>query len=589
MAVHSLRVSTFGQHRSGRGIDMKDFILPLGIDRFEKIRTSGFYYIDKTEFIEELLRTQFEVNLITRPRRFGKTLTMSMLADFFDIRKDSRKLFEGLKIMQNKELCGRWMNQYPVLFITLKDVEDLTFADAYGQLEFVFSSLCVEHGYLLDSDKVDETDRSLFEDIKNQRAKKTTVKSALLILTRMMQAHYGKPVILLIDEYDVPLAKANEHGHYTQMLNTVRGVLSTALKTNRHLQFAVITGCLRIAKESIFTGTNHFVASSILTGDYADIFGFTADEVNQLLETFHLTKRTEDMKRWYDGYRIGDSDIYCPWDVLNYVKDLRRNADAIPKSYWKDTSHNDIIRSFIGQENFDVTEKLERLLAGGYVKVRLCDDLTYDLLHSSEENFWSILFLTGYLTMMKQDELPPDDMVGVGETALRIPNEEVKFIFADTVLEWFRDHMKETNRRPLMDALWDGEEEKASSILTDLLFQTISYHNYKEDYYQAFLAGIFVGLGLATESDKEHGNGRPDIVVKDNKNRRVMIIEAKISKSREQMERDSMEAVDQISTRQYIRDFLDGYRSVVCYGAAFYKKECLIRKTKEGYAYAEDF
>lgn len=557
---------------------MNHRMLPLGIDRFEKLRADGFYYIDKTGFIEDLLSTRFEVNLITRPRRFGKTLTMSMLADFFDIRKDSRELFKGLKITENQALCDRWMNQYPVLFFTLKDVEDLTFAGAYEQLEFMVSGLCIEHNYLATSDCVDETDKKLFESLKNQCGKKSSVKNSLLILTRMMQAHYNKPVILLIDEYDVPLAKAYEHRHYKQMLAMIKGVLSAALKSNKFLQFAVVTGCLRIAKESIFTGTNHFVTNSILTDEYADVFGFSVREVEQLLTDFDVTDHAGEMKSWYDGYRIGKEEIYCPWDVLNYVKDLRRDPGAVPQSYWKDTSHNDIIRSFIGQENFNVTDKLEVLLAGGYLKVRLSDNLTYDLVHSSEENFWSILYLTGYLTVMRPEEIGTGDRLEAGETALRIPNEEVKAIFADTIIEWFKDSMKETNRKPLMDALWGGEENKASAILTDYLFQTISYHNYKEDFYHAFLAGIFVGLGLATESDKEHGNGRPDVVVKDNKNRRVIIIEVKISDSKEQMESDCAEAVDQIATQNYVRDFLEGYKTIVCFGASFYKKECLIRR-----------
>lgn len=557
---------------------MSRIMLPLGIDSFEELRSEGYYYIDKTGFIEELLSERFKVNLITRPRRFGKTLTMSMLADFFDIRKDSRKLFEGLKIADNKELCDKWMNQYPVLFITLKDVEDLIFADAYEQLAFTISDLCVEHGYLLESDKVDEQDKKIFRELKSASATKSAVRNSLFMLTRMMQAHYGKPVILLIDEYDVPLAKAYEHGHYRQMLNSIRGVLSKSLKTNRYLQFAVVTGCLKIAKESIFTGTNHFVSNSILGKRYKNGFGFTVDEVEKLLADTGLDSHAYDMKRWYDGYRISDVEIYCPWDVLNYVCDLQIDQAAKPGSYWKDTSHNDIIRSFIGQENFNVTERFETLLSGGYIKVKLSDDLTYDLVHSSEENFWSILFLTGYLTILQDNELLQDDALEAGETALRIPNEEVKTIFADTVVEWFKDNMKEMNRKPLMAALWDGEENKATAMLTDLLFQTISYHNYREDYYHAFLTGIFVGLGYATEIDKEHGNGRPDVVVKDSKNRRVLIIEVKISDSQVQMERDCVEAVNQIATRQYVRDYLTGYRTIVCYGVAFFKKECLVKR-----------
>ena len=561
---------------------MKGNRMPLGIDRFDKLRTGDYYYIDKTVFIEELLNDSFEVNLITRPRRFGKTLTMSMLAEFLDIRKNSKKIFEGLKISDNTELCKKWMNQYPVIFITLKDVEDITFSEAYGQLEFVISSFCIEHSYLSTSERVDETDRVLFGQLKNQTAPKKVMKNSLLILTRMMCAHFGKPVILLIDEYDVPLAKANEHGHYKQMLNCIRGFLSTAVKSNPYLRFAVITGCLRIAKESIFTGTNNFVNHSIIGSRYHDTFGFTESEVNQLLTDQGCLNHAMELKQWYDGYRIGGSEIYCPWDVLNYFSDLSISPDIHPASYWKGTSHNDIIRSFIGQEHFDVTEKMETLLAGGYVKVQVCDDLTYDLVHSSEENFWSLLFLTGYLTSMEMDELPCNDSLDIGELALRIPNEEVKIIFSETIAEWFKDNMKEVNRKPLMSALWDGEEEKAATMLTDLLFQTISYHNYKEDYYHAFLTGIFVGLGYATESDKEHGNGRPDIVVKDSKNRRVLILEAKISESRKKMEKDCAAAVNQIQTKQYVRDFLEGYHTIICYGISFFKKECQIRRIELG-------
>lgn len=365
---------------------MNKIMLPIGIDSFEELRSEGYYYIDKTDFIEELLSERFKVNLITRPRRFGKTLTMSMLADFFDIRKDSKKIFEGLAIAKNKQLCEVWMNQYPVLFLTLKDVEGLTFVDAYEQLAATISDICIEHDYLRMSDKIGESDRSIFVELQNKTAPKAAVMNSLFILTRMLEAHYGKSVILLIDEYDVPLAKANEHGHYKQMLNCIRGVLSKALKTNRYLKFTVVTGCLRIAKESIFTGTNHFVSHTIISGMYMDKFGFTPDEVKKLLSDFELRNCADNMKRWYNGYRIGKAEIYCPWDVLNYVNDLRHDAEALPKSYWKDTSHNDIIRSFIGQENFDVTDQFETLLRGNYIKIKLSDDLTYDLIHSSEEN-----------------------------------------------------------------------------------------------------------------------------------------------------------------------------------------------------------
>lgn len=555
-------------------------ILPLGVDSFEELRNDGYFYIDKTRFIEMLLRDRFKVNLLTRPRRFGKTLTMSMLADFFDIRKDSRAIFDGLYISGCTELCREWMNQWPVLFLTLKDVEDLNFSDAYEQLAFVISSLCMEHDYLLKSEAVKEADKQQLSLLIEQRATKATLKNSLLILTRMMRAHYGKAVILLIDEYDVPLAKAYEHGHYEQMLNSIRGILSTTLKTNRSLQFAVITGCLRIAKESIFTGTNHFISNSIAVDAYADIFGFTKEEVDRLLMDAGLEIHAENIRKWYDGYRIGSCEIYCPWDVLNYVKDLKKNPDALPGSYWKDTSHNDIIRSFIGQPKFNVTEKFEILLSGGYVKVKICDDLTYDLIHSSEENFWSILYLTGYLTGIRPGEAEQTEELDPGEACLKIPNEEIRTIFAETVVEWFKDSMEMTNRQALMSALWDGEEEKVSSMMTDLLFKTISYHNYKEDYYHAFLAGIFVGLGYATESDKEYGEGRPDMVVKDQKNRRVMILEAKRSKTREALQQDCRMAMDQMRIKKYADEFLDGYQTVMCYGIAFYKKQCMVKRVE---------
>lgn len=552
-------------------------MLPLGVDRFEELRSSDYYYIDKTKFIEELLSEQFEVNLITRPRRFGKTLGMSMLADFFDMRKDRSASFEGLEVTKNKPLCETWMNQWPVLFVSLKDIEDLDFDGAYAQLADTISDLCIEHAYLLESDRVDPADKKRFLGLKSTDAPAVTVRNSLFLLTRMMHAYYGKKVILLIDEYDVPLAKANEHGYYVKMLNCIRGMLSKALKTNPFLKFAVVTGCLRIVKESIFTGTNHFVANSISGDRYTDIFGFTEREVARLLADYDLTEYAADARYWYDGYRFGPSEIYCPWDILNYVSALRLNPQAKPGSYWKDTSHNDIIRSFIGQTQYAVNDKFEVLLSGGYIQVKICDDLTYDLLHSSEENFWSILYLTGYLTTVAL-ELVDQEELSAGETCLRIPNEEVRTIFSETVVQWFRDSMMASDRGPLLDALWSGDAERVTAIISDLLFQTISYYNYREDFYHAFLTGLFVGIGYPTESDKEHGEGRPDIIVKDKLKRRVIIIEAKHSKNNEDMDRDCERAVSQIALQKYAQDFLEGYQTRICYGVAFYKKQCLVKR-----------
>lgn len=557
---------------------MKNKILPLGIDSFKKIRTEDYYYIDKTVLITELLtRDRSEVNLITRPRRFGKTLAMNMLAQFFDIREDSSEIFNGLIVFQNKELCGKWMNQWPVLFITFKNIDNLIYEQACEQIAIMMSDLCMEHSYLMTSDKVDVDDKAEFAALKSKNATNGAVCNGLFLLTRMMKAYYGKQVILLIDEYDVPLAKAYEYGYYNQMLNQIRTILNKALESNPYLKFSVVTGCLRIAKESIFTGTNYFVYNTISSDAYTDAFGFTKSDVGRLLADMGLESHADDMKRWYDGYQICSSEIYCPWDVLNYVRDLKNNPNSRPKSYWKNTSHNDIIRSFIAQEGFDVTKQLENLLAGGWVKVHLCDDLTYDLVHSSEENFWNILYMTGYLTGVKPEEISDEEELGLDEVFLRIPNEEIKMIFTETIVVWFKDRMKLSDRGPLLDALWSVKEELASSMLSDLLFQTISYHNYREDYYHAFLAGIFVGLGYAVESDKEHGEGRPDMVIIDRRNRRAMIIEVKRSKYIKNLEQDCDLAVSQLIGQKYAEDFLEGFKKTIGYGIAFYKKQCRLK------------
>ena len=550
---------------------MSKIMIPVGIENFEMIRTNNFYYIDKTSFIVELVQDAFSVNLITRPRRFGKTLMMRMAESFFDIRKDNRTLFEGLEVTKYQNICDGWMNQWPTLFVSFKDVAaENGFEDAYSMLAGIISDVCKEHIYLLDSQLIDENDKDTFIELKSQSASKTDIKRSLLLLMRMMHAYYGKQVILLIDEYDVPLSKANDYGYYTQMLDVIRSMMGVALKTNDYLKFSVITGCLRIAKESIFTGTNLFVMNSIYDGSYMDSFGFTEEEVKKLLADTGLTGQLPQMKRWYDGYHFGKSEIYCPWDVVNHVAALQKNPDKKPGNYWRDTSHNNIIRAFIGNEKLYVNEKLEALLSGGSVKSQIRDNLTYGFENATEDDFWSILYLTGYLTMDGYDD---DSDIA----SLKIPNEEVRMIFADTVVEWFKDTMRAMNQTPLMEALWNGRADEASVMISRILRNTISYHNYKEDYYHAFLAGIFTGVGYPVESDKEHGEGRPDIVVKDIDNQRVIIIETKRSVDKEHMEDECVHAVNQIQLQRYMEEYLEDYETVVCYGAAFYRKSCLIK------------
>lgn len=556
---------------------MTNINLPYGIDDFELVRTSGCYYIDKTGWMEELLSETFSVNLITRPRRFGKTLTMSMLAEFLDIRKDGKGIFEGLRVSENKAFCEKWMNQWPVLFLTLKDVEGNRFEDAYDMLQYTISSLCIEHAYLGNSDRVDSTDQDCFALLKGRKGRMPDVRGALFSLTRMMRDHYGKKVILLIDEYDVPLAKASDNGYYAEMLNVIKTFLGMAWKSNPSLQFAVVTGCLRIAKESIFTGANNFISSSISDVQYQDYFGFTEPEVERLLSDAGFSGALPEVKQWYDGYRFGEQEIYCPWDVINYVRALKKKADAVPQNYWLDTSHNHIIRRFIDLPGMDVTGKFEILLSGGVIQERIYEDLTYDIANSSEENLWSILYLTGYLTQVLPKDVPEGIKREAGKTVLRIPNEEVKSEFENTVKAWFEERIASRDRRDFFQAWWNGDDETLTREVSDILFDTISYFNYKEDYYQGFVSGLFSGAGYEVKSDLEQGRGRADIVVKERRHRRAIVIEAKWPGKESSLEAECREALAQIKKKQYARNLqIEGYRTILCYGAAFLGKECRI-------------
>ena len=554
---------------------MQKINISVGVSDFEKIRRDGYYYIDKSGLIRGLLESSAEVTLLTRPRRFGKTLGMSMLANFFDITKDSRSLFEGLEIAGYPEICRQWMNQYPVLFLSFKDVDGSSFENALGLLKFTLSQFCDTHAYLADGERITDVQRAIFERLKMQTASLVDIQSSLFIIMRMMQAYYGKQVILLLDEYDVPIAKASSKGYYAEMLEVIKTMLSTSLKDNASLRFAVVTGCLKIAKESIFTGTNNFVSDTITSSRFNEYFGFTQREVDKILQDANACEHAAQIKEWYDGYHFGDYDIYCPWDVMNFIRDLQFDAKAQPASYWKNTSDNAIIRSFIDYAGSSITAKMETLLSGGYITERIEENLTYDYLHSSEENLWSILYLTGYLTKL-QDE---DVMAGIpkDKTALIIPNAEIKEIFQTTVKKWFEDQARTWNRKALFDAVWSGNSEKLTSEMNRLLRLTISYHDYKEDYYHAFLAGIFTGAGYEVQSNKEHGEGRSDVVVSDSKNGSVAVFEAKYSKTLKQLEEDCSAAVKQIEDRMYAKEFEENGDEVFCYGIAFFKKRCLIK------------
>lgn len=554
---------------------MRTINIPVGISDFEKIRGNGFYYIDKSGLIAEILETNAEVTLITRPRRFGKTLGMSMLENFFDIRKNSRKLFEGLEIAKHQTLCDEWMNQYPTIFVSFRQVDGLDFTGAYDMLTWVISELYKKHLYLLEGDQIDESDKEIARQLIRGNASLKDTKGSLLLLTRLLQQYYGKPVILLIDEYDVPVAKANNNGYYKEMLDVMKGLMQ-ALKDNQALRFAIITGCLKIAKESIFTGTNNFVSDTITNSRLNEYFGFVQREVDQLLQDADLMERADSMKEWYDGYHFGDFDVYCPWDVMNYLLELQHNPKAKPISYWKNTSDNAIIRSFIDYAGSNITKKLETLMAGGCVVQRVDENLTYDYLHSSEDNLWSMLYLTGYLTRAREDDYK--DEIPEGMVALMIPNAEIREIFETTVIKWFDDSAKKWNRNVLFDAVWNGDSDGITKEMNALLRRTISYHDYREDFYHAFLAGIFTGAGYMVDSNKEHREGRSDVVVYDSINGRVAIFEAKYTKVLDNLENACDMALQQIDDRLYAKEYEDDYDQILCYGISFFKKRCMVKK-----------
>ena len=474
---------------------MKNINVPVGISNFEKIRQDGYYYVDKTGLIKDMLKNKIpEVTLITRPRRFGKTLAMSMLASFFDIRRDSKKLFQGLNISKEQQLCNDWMNQYPTLFLSFKDVDGTIFENALGLLQFTIAELCKKHTYLIESDVVDQDDKETFRKLKSMGSNLPELQGSIIMLMNMMKAYYNKPVILLIDEYDVPIAKASSNGYYKEMLEVMN--------------------------------------------------------------------------------RFGEFDVYCPWDVMNYLWDLTNNQNAKPVSYWKNTSDNAIIRSFIDYSGAAIKKKLEILISGGSIRQQIEENLTYDYLHSSEENLWSILYLTGYLTNASEQDTD-------GTIELKIPNKEIKEIFETTVKKWFEDNAKTIDRKELFDAVWTGNADILTKEIGTLLRMTISYHDYKEDFYHAFLAGIFAGAGYVVESNKEHGEGRSDIVIYDDYEGKVAIFEAKKSQNPEDMILDCEKAIKQINEKMYANEFEDAYDEILCYGISFFKKRCLVKKNRK--------
>ena len=567
--------------RTGMWIKMAKKIA-VGSEDFIALRKTDSYYVDKTEMLLDLIEANNSVSLFTRPRRFGKTLTMSMLESFFSIfkKEDALEAFSGLKIMSYSSFCQEWMNQYPTLFVSLKDVDSLSFKNAYERLKTVIADVCKKLSFLERSEKINTYDLTLFKKLQNQTSTEADLQNSLKTIMRMMYAVFHKPVILLIDEYDVPLAKAYSNGYYNEMLEMIRGFMSSSLKTNEYLKFAVVTGCLRIPKESIFTGVNNFSSYSVLDNRFSKYFGFTHDEVEKILAYYHLQDKVELIKNWYDGYIFGNSKVYCPWDVVNYLSALLYDKTSKPRNYWENTSGNDAIKAFFDLGSVDVSDKFETLLNGGTIFENVTNALSYEKVYESEQNLWSILLMTGYITTVQQNGVINNpDAENENQLELRIPNKEISGIFQSAVVDHFKQSIDKAKLNSLMNALWNGDEKAASGFLSDMLWSTISYMDYHEDYYHAFLTGLFVGRGgYSVRSNKERGLGRPDVDLRDKRNRRAIIIETKKSKRKQDMEQDCLDAIRQIQEKEYAKH-LDGYNQIFCYGISFYQKSALVKKS----------
>lgn len=563
---------------------MNELKLPVGIDGFEKIRRNGFYYIDKTELIEQLFLNWGEVNLFTRPRRFGKTLNMSMLKCFFEIGTDS-SLFDGLYISEKQTLCEQHLGKYPVIFLSLKGVEGLNFSEAKRRCIQLIRREAERFYYLKDSEKLLDLDKKKYHqllDMKDQPEDVDIVISSIKTLSDLLYKHYGKKTVILIDEYDVPLDKAFQHGYYKEMIYFTRGLLGEALKTNDSLNFAVLTGCLRVSKESIFTGLNNFKILSITDTRFDEQFGFTDTEVRKLLSDYHLEDRFAEVKEWYDGYRFGKADVYCPWDVVNFVDRVKDDPEARPEAYWINTSGNDLVKRFIDKANKTTKNEIERLINGEAIEKELRLDLTYEEIDQSIENLWSVLFTTGYLTQTGRTEK--------GAYRLIIPNREVREVFRLQINEWFKKSIFTNTER--LTAFWkafeegdtEGIEQYLNRVLSNSIsvFDTKARKEEKESSYHNLLVGILTGnADWLVKSNVEVGDGFADIIVETDNPDAGIVAELKYTKNFDEMRIACRKAMNQIRDRRYQEYLLnDDRRDIRLYGIAFCKKRCCVISEK---------
>ena len=552
--------------------------LPVGIENFEEIRRNQYYYIDKTKLIEQLFDSLGKVSLFTRPRRFGKTLNMSMLKSFFEIGTDT-SLFDGLYISENKELCEQHQGQYPVIFLSLKDVEGLSFSEAKRRCIQLIKREAERFYDLKNSERLLDIDKKNYcrlLDMTVQEEDSDIVSSSMKMLSALLYKHYGKKTVILIDEYDVPLDKAFQHGYYKEMVHFIRGLLGEALKTNDSLSFAVLTGCLRVSKESIFTGLNNFKILSITDTRFDEQFGFTDTEVRKLLLDYHLEDRFEEVKEWYDGYRFGNADVYCPWDVINFVDRAKDDKEAKPEAYWINTSGNDLVKRFIDKANKTTKNEIERLINGEAIEKELRLDLTYEEVDQSIENLWSVLFTTGYLTQSGRNE--------DGAYRLIIPNREVREVFRLQINEWFKKSIFSNTER--LTAFWkafeegdtEGVEQYLNRVLSNSIsvFDTKARKEEKESSYHNLLVGILTGnADWLVKSNVEAGEGFADIIVETDDPDAGIVAELKYTKNFDDMKMTCQKAIDQIRDRRYQEYLLnDDRKDIRLYGITFCKKRC---------------
>lgn len=562
--------------------------LPVGIDDFRKLRESHFYYVDKTRLIEQLLLNWSEVTLFTRPRRFGKTLNMSMLKSFFDIGTD-KALFDGLYISGNKELCDEYMGKYPVIFLSLKGVEGLTYEEAFEAFVRIMGKEVNRVSFLADSDKLTQIEREQYKGLtimKNGRLAfdKEKLISSLQLLSQLLYKHYGKKAVILIDEYDVPLDKAFQNGYYNEMVSLIRGLFGQALKTNEFLQFAVLTGCLRISKESIFTGLNNFKVMSITDSRFDEQFGFTDEEVRKLLSDYGMDSHFDEVKEWYDGYHFGRADVYCPWDVINHADHLRDDSDAKPQTYWINSSGNSLVRRLINRADSSTKDEIERLIAGEAVEKVIRQDLTYDEIENSIDNIWSVLFTTGYLTKIGEVKLPDSESYAY---MLVIPNKEVREVFVLQIQEWFKAVVANDNdaMKLLSKAILDKDEEILARQLNIVMGRMISIldtkapDDMKENFYHGLLLGLLRGSNpdWLIKSNRESGDGFSDILIKPENPDLGIVIEVKYAKEFKGLDAACDAAMAQIKQKRYDETLRDeGRCDILAYGIAFCRKRCRV-------------